>query len=142
MKRRKFLGNILLGTLISYLTSFWHKSSSLVRANNVKQSNNYVSVGKLTQLKKEGNILNEDSPVGAILIMYDSKNSVIAVDPTCTHAGCIVEWKDNKNSFICPCHSSRFGITGEVIKSEGPARFPLKNYSVKIEGDSILVKPS
>jgi cytochrome b6-f complex iron-sulfur subunit len=140
MKRRKFLGKILLGTLISYLTSFWHKSSSLVRAN--KKPSNYVSVGSVSKLKKEGKILDEESSVGAILIMYDSQKNIIAIDPTCTHSGCIVNWKKDKNAFVCPCHDSKFTLQGKVIKSQAPARFPLKTYQVEIDGDSILVKPN
>ncbi|MFS0654973.1 FAD-dependent oxidoreductase [Bacillus sp. 179-C3.3 HS] len=70
----------------------------------------------------EGGIVSyDDQKCGA----YKSEDgSVYLVDTTCTHLGCEVAWNNSDRTWDCPCHGSRFSITGEVM--EGPAKKPLK----------------
>lgn len=38
---------------------------------------------------------------------------------TCPHQGCTLNYKSNKNIFVCPCHNSKFNLDGNCIS--GPA---------------------
>jgi glycine/D-amino acid oxidase-like deaminating enzyme/nitrite reductase/ring-hydroxylating ferredoxin subunit len=49
----------------------------------------------------------------------DASGVVHALDPVCTHMGCLVQWNGAEKSWDCPCHGSRFDTNGEVIN--GPA---------------------
>jgi cytochrome b6-f complex iron-sulfur subunit len=136
MKRRNFIIGVFLGGIFSYFSSFWRNSLSAPGQN--KDREGFTKIGTITQLKKEGKILIEDSPIGAVLVMFTPENSLIAIDPTCTHAGCTVAWQKDKKAFVCPCHNSEFTLQGEVIK--GRATLPLNTYQVKTEGDVIFLK--
>jgi len=54
----------------------------------------------------------------------------------CPHLGCTVEAK--KDGFLCPCHSSRFGTDGSLIR--GPSTRPLRPLRLYVneQGDLIL----
>ncbi len=45
-------------------------------------------------------------------------NSFRALSAICTHLGCIVTYSGN--TFICPCHGSKFDNLGNVIKGPAP----------------------
>ena len=64
----------------------------------------------------------------------------LALSRKCTHLGCTVPWVAEKNTFICPCHSSAFNIKGEVVSP--PAPRPLDQFAVFIENNIIKVDTS
>jgi menaquinol-cytochrome c reductase iron-sulfur subunit len=68
----------------------------------------------------------------------DGGKSFIALDGTCTHLGCIVQWKEGDGHFVCPCHSGLFTREGEVIS--GPPPQPLRKLAVKIENGTLLAE--
>ncbi|MBO9676044.1 MAG: FAD-dependent oxidoreductase [Sphingobacteriaceae bacterium] len=68
----------------------------------------------------EGKIVSFDGH--KIAVYKDAKGKVTALSPTCTHAGCIVNWNGAEKSWDCPCHGGRYAIDGKVIT--GP---PQKN---------------
>lgn len=64
----------------------------------------------------------------------------LALSRTCTHLGCTVPWVAKENKFICPCHSSQFDITGEVISPPAPRALDI--YQVTIENNIVKVDTS
>lgn len=50
-----------------------------------------------------------------------------AMTAICTHAGCIIG-VDVGQSFLCPCHASRYDFDGAVLG--GPAALPLSHFAM------------
>jgi menaquinol-cytochrome c reductase iron-sulfur subunit len=70
-------------------------------------------------------------------VVKDAANHITAFGPQCTHLGCAYHWDETKNEFLCPCHSSLFGMDGKV--KGGPAPRPLDQYDVKVEGKKLML---
>jgi cytochrome b6-f complex iron-sulfur subunit len=100
-------------------------------------NDNFQAVCSVEQLNSKGMCLVEKTPMGDVLVVKDQANNLIAVNPKCTHKGCIVEWQKANQTFKCPCHDAQFGKDGSVMA--GPAKEPLGKYMAKIEGGSVLV---
>ena len=58
-----------------------------------------------------------------IAAFRDEEGRIHAVSAVCSHMGCIVGWNETDRTWDCPCHGSRFELSGEVM--HGPATRPL-----------------
>ena len=48
-------------------------------------------------------------------IYRDKDGQIYAVDPTCTHLGCLLTWNNVDKTWDCPCHGSRFDYRGKNL---------------------------
>lgn len=68
-------------------------------------------------LPDEGTVFKKD---GKRIAIYRNKEGKYKMhSAVCPHMGCVVHWNNVEKSWDCPCHGSRFDISGNVI--EGPA---------------------
>ena len=72
-------------------------------------------------------------------VVKTAGNQVVAYAPQCTHLGCAYRWDEKGHYFLCPCHTSTFGLDGKVLS--GPAPRALDRYEVKVESGKILIGP-
>jgi Rieske Fe-S protein len=76
--------------------------------------------------REEGKVVDFD---GKQLAIYKDKEGIItALNPVCTHAGCIVNFNDKEKSWDCPCHGGRFDLEGKVLC--GPPRENLQHIPI------------
>jgi cytochrome b6-f complex iron-sulfur subunit len=69
------------------------------------------------------------------IVFRTKDNELRALSAKCTHAGCIVEWRNS--ALFCPCHGSKFDTSGKVLS--GPATEPLPQMKVRqAEGDAFI----
>lgn len=54
----------------------------------------------------------DDDNVG---IYKDKDGNIFAVNPVCTHLGCLLSWNNLDKTWDCPCHGSRFDYMGRNL---------------------------
>ena len=158
MKRRNFLTWLGLGCSITWLTNAItgcakranNSQSSTTSGNSsseitsesagVVQPGGFVKIGTIEDLEQKERILVEQATSGSLLVIRDpvDSGSVFAVNSRCTHRGCTVDWNQDSQEILCPCHGSTFKPDGQTLK--GPASKPLERFEAKIEGNAVLVK--
>lgn len=74
-------------------------------------------------------------PVGAVYLRKVGPNEVKAFNVACPHAGCFVDFRADKNHYLCPCHNSSFSLDGRVLDPKSPSPRPLDELPVEIRGD-------
>lgn len=141
MDRRTFMTWVGLGALSISLPVAIAACNASAATKPATRTDGFTAVGSLSTLKQTGFIQDKKFAAGPLLVVQDpsGKGGLIAVNSTCTHRGCKVNWKGAKQEFDCPCHGSKFSADGNV--KAGPAHKPLAKFVVKTEGDTVLVKP-
>lgn len=160
MDRRKFLGWMSVGAIASSLpvalaacnstsettTEAETPESPVADAETAESpaeeasEDGFVNVGTLEQLDSEGFILDEDAAIPFIAIRNPDTQAVVALNPTCTHNGCIVAYNADAQEFACPCHGAKYDAMGAV--TNGPAETPLSVLESRDDGEAVFVKLS
>ncbi len=60
-----------------------------------------------------------------------------AYSATCTHLGCIVQYRADLSHIWCACHNGHFDLNGRNIS--GPPPRPLEEFTVNVRGDQIVI---
>ena len=72
-----------------------------------------------------------------VFILRKSDTDVLALSNRCTHLGCRVNWKDDRQTYVCPCHDATFDLQGKVLV--GPPPRPLDGYETKVENGTLFI---
>jgi cytochrome b6-f complex iron-sulfur subunit len=85
-----------------------------------------------------------DIAVGTVLVLSAQKVYVIRTDKgfyalssVCTHLGCMTRYDPGESRIACPCHGSRFALSGKV--TGGPAPRPLPRVALTLEKGLLVV---
>jgi len=78
-------------------------------------------------------------PVGAVYLRRTG-DQVQALNAVCPHAGCNVDFLQQRNAYLCPCHNSTFTVAGRIGDPSSPAARGLDSLDVEIRGNEVWVK--
>jgi len=136
MKRREFINWFGFGAISSYLPIALVACRDHNSAAEDIADTELLRIGTVAQLNEDDFLLNQEAKV---MVVKNSNNDLMAVNPTCTHQVCIVEWQIKDSVFICPCHNAKFSADGKVL-AKPAEESDLTTYEVKEQNGEILVR--
>ncbi len=75
---------------------------------------------------------------GFVIRKSADPTDIVILSSRCTHLGCSINWKEDAQKFICPCHDANFNKDGKVL--DGPPPRPLDQYKeFKVDADGNLL---
>ncbi|MFJ5927349.1 Rieske (2Fe-2S) protein [Kitasatospora sp. NPDC092948] len=95
-----------------------------------------VSLGKTGDVPVGGGKIYEGQKV---VVTQPTQGEFHAFSAICTHQGCLVT-KVKSGKIHCPCHNTSFDIKDGSV-THGPAKDPLPELKVTINGDSLTAEP-
>ncbi|MCC6586941.1 MAG: ubiquinol-cytochrome c reductase iron-sulfur subunit [Bryobacterales bacterium] len=114
-----------------------------------KQKDDWVDVGSVSALGASGPqevVFRRNRKDGWKIISEKTSawitrqnGQLVAFAPGCTHLGCAYHWDEKNKNFLCPCHTSTFGVDGKVLA--GPAPRPLDQFKTRTENGKLLLGP-
>jgi Rieske Fe-S protein len=89
-------------------------------------------------LLKDGWAAARDVLIGAAFVRRTGPNpgDIDARSAICPHLGCAVSFDAGQQNYLCPCHDSRFAISG--AKLSGPSERGLDDLPIQLSGDGRL----
>ena len=127
------LGGGLLGSFASFL---YPVLRYLVPPRVADLGGDQVIAGKVNELKpNSAKIFRFGSRPG--LLIRNSDGNYRALSATCTHLGCIVQYRSDLQEIWCACHNGLYDLNGRNIS--GPPPRPLEAYEVHLRGDDVVV---
>jgi len=79
--------------------------------------------------------------VGAVYLRRVKGEKPRAFNVVCPHAGCFVDFVQDRNSYLCPCHNSTFAVDGKINDPKSPAARAMDELETQIRnGNEVWVK--
>ncbi|MGP0068570.1 MAG: ubiquinol-cytochrome c reductase iron-sulfur subunit [Isosphaeraceae bacterium] len=151
MPRRGFLGvlSVAVGGLFGLVLAVPGAAYVLSPLRKRGREGSYQALTRLSQLevgkprsfaiieeRQDAWVKYPREPVGSVWLIRQPKGSgpeVIAMTSECPHLGCAVNLTEDGRSFLCPCHTSTFDLTGKP-ENQVPPR-PMDRLDVDISKD-------
>lgn len=132
--RRYFLEMLGLGSIGIVSIGSMALSASYLSPNVVKEPPTKFKLGTPSNFSPGSVTLIQDQNV---YVVRAKEGYFFALSATCTHLGCITNWKNEEGIIACPCHGSKFNKDGIVIG--GPAPKPLPRFEMTLDDQGNLV---
>lgn len=137
MDRRVFTKLLLGGGLLGWLGSAVYPIVSYLKPPKIPEANvQSVKAGAVADFQKNtGKIVKFGRK--PVIVIREVTGDFRAFSATCTHLGCIVQYRGDLKQIWCACHNGLYDLRGRNIS--GPPPKPLEEYAVNVVNDEILV---
>ncbi|MDQ3878796.1 MAG: ubiquinol-cytochrome c reductase iron-sulfur subunit [Actinomycetota bacterium] len=155
VSRRQFLNRAWTATFVGFLGFFGMATLSFLWPKLTGGFGTKIKAGNYDELVKkvgpDGNFVPQYFAEGRFYIVYydgtgdaavylatnAKKYKMQALYRKCVHLGCSPPWCSTSSLFECPCHGSKYRLTGEYFS--GPAPRGLDRFPITVEGGDVVV---
>lgn len=115
IKNNAELGNMIKETTNSLvINKFKVPDADLDVIEDYSVMSGSKKAGNFEEIKNDsGHVLKYNGQI--IGIYKDKDGKIFAVNPICTHLGCLLSWNNLDKTWDCPCHGSRFDYKGHQL---------------------------
>ena len=96
-----------------------------------------VTIDAASPLAAVGGAALVQSSAGSFLVAHTGPDTFTALTATCTHQACTITGLSG-NSYVCPCHRSRFDQSGRVLN--GPASTALRSFATSFAAGVLTIR--
>ena len=155
MSRREFtkIVSAFLGTMMGVILGIPIIGYVIDPARKSQETDEWISLGPLENyligiptpfsftLSKVNGWERTTTSYGVYVLRHsEADNDIKVLSNRCTHLSCRVTFKEENQTYDCPCHDAKFDIEGEVIY--GPPSHPLDQYIHKVEEGVLFINPN
>jgi cytochrome b6-f complex iron-sulfur subunit len=135
--RRDFLSIAAFFGLFGWMSTSFYSLFSFLRSPDILfTDSDRISLGEIDSMKPgTGKSFKLGNTPGIIVRMNDG--SLRAFSSVCSHMKCVVEYKEEEEIFLCPCHKGKYDLSGKVLN--GPPPKPLAELKAEVIKNQILV---
>lgn len=155
VSRRQFLNRAWTASFAGFLGFFGMATLSFLWPKLTGGFGTKIKAGNYNDLIKkvgpDGNYVPQYFAEGRFYIVYydgtgdaavylatnAKKYKMQALYRKCVHLGCSPPWCSTSSLFECPCHGSKYRLTGEYFS--GPAPRGLDRFPISVEGGDVVV---
>jgi cytochrome b6-f complex iron-sulfur subunit len=135
--RREFVELLLGGGLLATFASFIYPVLRYFVPPPVADLGvDEVVAAKVGDLKPNSGMIFRFGNLPGLLIL-EADGTFRALSATCTHLGCIVQYRPDLHEIWCPCHNGIYNLSGGNVS--GPPPKPLTVFNVHVRGEEIFV---
>ena len=136
--RREFLNKLWKGlgvvAFIELTAVFFGYLFSGKSENEILRPKQLFDAGDINSFQKNSVTIFRS---GRFYLVRLDDGGFLALSFRCTHLGCSINWEEDKQRFICPCHASAFEINGNV--QNPPAPSALDYFPVAVQNGKVMV---
>lgn len=126
--RRKFLGTCLGGAALAAAAATAYPVYKYLAPRPAKELAGKVDIP--LQEIPEGGVKFFEFAGETAVVVHKKAGGLIVHSAVCTHLGCIVQWQEEKQEFLCPCHGGLYTAEGTVISGPPPRPLPPLPFTV------------
>ncbi len=137
IKRRRFI-ELLLGTgvVASAISFLYPVLRFIVPPKMANLGSGTVVAGTVGELSlNSGKIFRFGNRPGILILT--PQDEYRAMSAVCTHLGCTVQYRKDRQLIWCACHNGWYDLTGKNIA--GPPPRPLERYDVRVRAKEFIV---
>ncbi len=152
MSRREFIkgATAVIGGLITAVIGIPTVAYLIDPALRESAKEGWIPIGKLetipvgkptpfsfTRVQVNGWERTSTSHGGFVLRRSEAPDDLLILNSRCTHLACSVNWSENDQVYLCPCHDGKFARDGKVLG--GPPPRPLDSYTeFRVSAEGVL----